>query len=90
MADPNSDAPADQCHSVVGEAPGPDGPPTPPMKSVWLEAFNEPVAGITAYTPCVRTGNFSGDGDNQLVIADTDRKLKVRVMAGGEGLSSVT
>ncbi|PNH05290.1 Bardet-Biedl syndrome 1 protein [Tetrabaena socialis] len=47
------------------------------VKSVWLEAFSDPVAGISAYTPCVHTCNLFGDGENRLVIADEDRKLKI-------------
>lgn len=46
-------------------------------KSVWLEAFSDPVAGVSAYTPCVHVCNLFGDGENRLVIADEDRKLKV-------------
>ncbi|KAG2484587.1 hypothetical protein HYH03_016628 [Edaphochlamys debaryana] len=60
-----------------GKGPGLNGPLTPPVKSVWLDAFNDPVAGISAYTPCIHTCNLFGDGENRLVIADEDRKLKI-------------
>ncbi|KAG2451137.1 hypothetical protein HYH02_004404 [Chlamydomonas schloesseri] len=52
-------------------------PLLPSVKSMWLDAFNDPVAGISAYTPCVHTCNLFGDGENRLVIADEDRKLKI-------------
>lgn len=48
-----------------------------PAKSVWLEAWSDPVAGVSAYTACVHTCNLFGDGDWRLVVADEDRKLKV-------------
>ncbi len=62
-----------------------------PKKSPWLDAFNDPVAGISAYTPCVHTCNLFGDGDWRLVVADSDKKLKVgtscspMVATGGVG-----
>ncbi|GLC45690.1 Bardet-Biedl syndrome 1 protein [Pleodorina starrii] len=77
MVDPGDYAAAEHGHSAASKIPGPNGQLSPPLKSVWLEAFNDPVAGITAYTPCVHTCNLFGDGDNRLVIADEDRKLKV-------------
>ncbi len=49
-----------------------------PKVSVWLEAWSDPVAGLCAYTPCVHTCNLFGDNDWRLVVADEDRKLKVR------------
>jgi hypothetical protein len=50
-----------------------------PPKQVWLDAWQDPVAGVSAYTSCVHTCNLFGDGDNRLVVADEDRKLKVSV-----------
>ena len=52
-------------------------------RALWLDAWSDPVAGISAYTPCIHTCNLSGDGEWRLVVADDDRKLKVCV--GGEG-----
>ncbi|GIL48849.1 hypothetical protein Vafri_5272 [Volvox africanus] len=77
MVDPGDYAAAEHGHGAASKNSGPIGQMSPPLKSVWLEAFNDPVAGITAYTPCVHTCNLFGDGDNRLVIADEDRKLKV-------------
>ncbi|EFJ41176.1 Bardet-Biedl syndrome protein 1 [Volvox carteri f. nagariensis] len=77
MVDPGEYVPAEHGHGAVGKAPGTNGQVSPPLKSVWLEAFADPVAGVSAYTPCVHTCNLFGDGDDRLVIADEDRKLKV-------------
>jgi len=52
-------------------------PGTTPNKSTWLNAFYDPVAGLSTYSSCVLTCNLSGDGDWRLVVADQDRKLKV-------------
>lgn len=79
MVDPSDYAAAEHGHVATPYSHGPNAQQTSPMKSVWLEAFNDPVAGIKAYTPCVHTCNLFGDGDNRLVIADEDRKLKVCV-----------
>ncbi|GAX73330.1 hypothetical protein CEUSTIGMA_g784.t1 [Chlamydomonas eustigma] len=46
-------------------------------KPLWLDAWNDPVAGISAYTSCICTCDLLGDGDFRLVVADQDRKLKV-------------
>lgn len=53
--------------------------PAPPVvnKQLWLDAWNDPVAGISAYTPCIHACNLMGDGDYRLIVADSDRKLKV-------------
>lgn len=48
-------------------------------KQLWLDAWNDPVAGISAYTPCMHACNLMGDGDYRLIVADGDRKLKVGV-----------
>jgi Bardet-Biedl syndrome 1 protein len=48
-------------------------------KKIWLDAWNDPVAGLSAYTSCVHTCNLMGDGDWRLVVADSDKKLKVPV-----------
>ncbi|KAJ9510374.1 hypothetical protein QJQ45_015847 [Haematococcus lacustris] len=46
-------------------------------KSVWLDAWSDPVACLSAYSPCMHTCDLFGDGDWRLVVADEDRKLKV-------------
>eukprot|EP00798_Chlamydomonas_sp_ICE-L_P006017 gene6017-5322_t len=46
-------------------------------KSVWLDAWSDPVAGVNAFNSCVHTCNLFGDGEWRLVVADEDRKLKV-------------
>lgn len=48
-----------------------------PARDIWLEAWNDPVAGLSAFTSCVHTCNLFGDGDWRLVVADSDKKLKV-------------
>ena len=46
-------------------------------KHPWLEAWSDPVAGLSAFNSCIHTCNLFGDGDWRLVVADEDRKLKV-------------
>ena len=46
-------------------------------KQAWLDAWVDPVADVKAFSSCVATCNLLGDGDWRLVVADTDRKLKV-------------
>ena len=45
-------------------------------RSVWLHAWHDPVAGLKAFSPCVRLSDVSGDGDSKLLVACSDRKLK--------------
>ena len=61
--------------SELRKAAGKD--PAPASKKIWLDAWIDPVAGLSAHTPCVHTCNLLGDGDWRLVVADTDKKLKV-------------
>ncbi len=46
-------------------------------KSPWLHAWHDPVAGIKAYTPCIRLADLNGDGEHRLLVGDSDRKLKI-------------
>jgi len=46
-------------------------------RSVWLHAWHDPVAGLKAYTPCVRFADLSGDGDSKMLVASADKKLKI-------------
>lgn len=39
----------------------------------------DPVANLQAYSQCVKTCDAFGDGDWVLVVANLDKKLKVRV-----------
>lgn len=55
------------------------------QRKLWLEAWHDAVAGIKAYTPCVTACNLHGDGEWRLVVADADKKLKVRAR-GVDGL----
>ncbi len=69
---------------VVRRLAGVDGAlaaPKAQTKSPWLGAWDDPVAGVSAYSPCIHTCNLYGDGDWRLVLADSDRKLKVRVQS---------
>lgn len=43
----------------------------------WLHAWHDPVAGIKAFSCCVRLTDVMADGEYKLIIADGDRKLKV-------------
>ena len=49
-----------------------------PKKALWLDAWSDPVAGVKAFTSCMRTADLNGDGDWRLVVADASKKLKVR------------
>lgn len=46
-------------------------------KKVWLHAWHDPVAGIKAFTPCVRLADLNGDGDSKLLVGTADKRLKI-------------
>mmetsp|Transcript_47681 Transcript_47681/g.152835 ORF Transcript_47681/g.152835 Transcript_47681/m.152835 type:complete len:596 (+) Transcript_47681:319-2106(+) len=48
-----------------------------PNKALWLDAWHDPVSGIKAYSQCLRLADLNGDGDWRLLVADSDKKLKV-------------
>jgi Bardet-Biedl syndrome 1 protein len=48
-----------------------------PLRPLWLDAWSDPVAGLSAFSGCMHTCNLFGDGDWRLVVADADKKLKV-------------
>ena len=43
----------------------------------WLHAWHDPVAGISTPSSCVRLADLDGDGDAKLLVADSDKKLKI-------------
>lgn len=46
-------------------------------RSVWLHAWHDPVAGLKSFSPCVRLADLQGDGDSKLLVASSDKKLKI-------------
>jgi len=46
-------------------------------KKVWLHAWHDPVANLKAFGACVRLADLNGDGDSKLLVAGSDRKLKI-------------
>ena len=53
-----------------------------PKRALWLDAWSDPVAGVKAFTSCMRTADLNGDGDWRLVVADANKKLKVCSLRG--------
>mmetsp|Transcript_17466 Transcript_17466/g.38031 ORF Transcript_17466/g.38031 Transcript_17466/m.38031 type:complete len:600 (-) Transcript_17466:231-2030(-) len=51
--------------------------PAERISSVWLDAWQDPVANVRAYSPCIRMADLAGDGEYRLLIADASKKLKV-------------
>jgi Bardet-Biedl syndrome 1 protein len=46
-------------------------------RSPWLHAWHDPVSDIKAYSNCLCLADLNGDGDNKILIADMERKLKI-------------
>ena len=49
----------------------------PSLTTTLTDAWYDPVAGISAYSSCIRLADLNGDGDYKLLIADHQRKLKI-------------
>ena len=43
----------------------------------WLEAWQDPMAGADAFSPCICTADLAGDGEFRLVVATASKKMKV-------------
>ncbi|KAE9032375.1 Bardet-Biedl syndrome 1 [Phytophthora rubi] len=65
--DTEKDAPA-----VAADASGKKA-----VKSPWLSAYHNSVAGIKAASSCMQLVDVYGDGDAKLVVADGDQRLKM-------------
>lgn len=78
--------------TAAAAAPGSDAPPTQVNASAqkedpyqakrkkagpWLHSWYDPVAGLHAFSNCIRLADLWGDGEDRLLIADADKKLKV-------------
>ena len=46
-------------------------------RTVWLNAWHDPVASLKAFTPCVRMCDLAGDSESKLLVASSDKKLKI-------------
>ncbi len=46
-------------------------------RNVWLHAWHDPVANLKAFSPCVRLADLAGDNDSKLLVASSDKKLKI-------------
>lgn len=57
---------------------GTETPAPAVVKDQLLAAWSDSVAGVHAYSSCVGTVNAFSDG-HRLVVADDDRRLKVRL-----------
>ena len=47
------------------------------MKTPWINAWKDPVAGIKAYSHCVALCDIMGEGEYNLLIADQTQGLKI-------------
>jgi len=45
--------------------------------SVWLDAWEHPVADIHAYSRCMALANVAGDNDYRLLVANENKRLKI-------------
>lgn len=43
----------------------------------WLHAWHDPVAGLFSFPSCICVADLSGDGDHSLLVACSDRRLRV-------------
>lgn len=43
----------------------------------WLNAWQDPMANLKAFSSCMRLCDVHADGQSRLLVADSDRKLKV-------------
>lgn len=43
----------------------------------WLHAWYDPVANLHAFSRCIRLADLFGDGEDKLIVADSDKKLKI-------------
>lgn len=41
----------------------------------WLNAWRDPLAGVKAFSQCVRLSDLYGDGDFRLVVGDNEKSL---------------
>ena len=46
-------------------------------KKFWLSAWNDPMAGLSCYSACIRFADLEGDGNYSLLCATLDKKLKI-------------
>jgi len=45
--------------------------------ALWLDAWMDPMANTTAYSNCIATADLAGDSEWRLIIAGSDKKMKV-------------
>jgi Bardet-Biedl syndrome 1 protein len=51
--------------------------PKDEKKPLWLNAWEDPLAGARAFSSCIELADITGDGNHKLLIADANKQLKV-------------
>eukprot|EP00403_Amphidinium_massartii_P031176 CAMPEP_0178386438 /NCGR_PEP_ID=MMETSP0689_2-20121128/8560_1 /TAXON_ID=160604 /ORGANISM="Amphidinium massartii, Strain CS-259" /LENGTH=599 /DNA_ID=CAMNT_0020006775 /DNA_START=42 /DNA_END=1838 /DNA_ORIENTATION=- len=46
-------------------------------KSPWLDAWHDPVAGMTAYSPFMCLADLHADGDHRLIMVDLKKRIRI-------------
>eukprot|EP00933_Yihiella_yeosuensis_P026875 TRINITY_DN20867_c0_g1_i1.p1 TRINITY_DN20867_c0_g1~~TRINITY_DN20867_c0_g1_i1.p1 ORF type:complete len:617 (-),score=119.82 TRINITY_DN20867_c0_g1_i1:152-1942(-) len=54
-----------------------DGEPDKKKKSPWLDAWNDPVAGMSCYSSFICLSDLSADGDHRLIMVDMKKRIRV-------------
>ena len=52
----------------------------PREERVWLDAWYDPVANLSAYSGCVRLSDLHGDGDHKLLVAGMARPTPTAII----------
>ena len=64
--------------AVVPEAiPNHSVPSGPPVKSPWLDAFVDPVAGMVCYSQFMCMCDLHADGNNRLILVDLEKSIRI-------------
>jgi len=48
-----------------------------PTDALWLDAWDHPVADIRAFSGCMALSDVEGDGDHRLLVANSNKRLKI-------------
>ena len=59
--------------------------PKDEKKPLWLNAWEDPLAGARAFSSCIELADITGDGNHKLLIADANKQLKVHFVYCSSG-----
>jgi len=70
-------SPGNESNAVVAASTKEEGSSEKERKSPWLDAWHDPVAGMTAFSSFMCLADLHADGDHRLILVDLKKRIRI-------------